>query len=160
MTEAVKGLRIEPFAGDRDDLVELFALADDSPAAVAAYRDSGTLLVAREGAAVLGLALVVTGPQGCFAELKVLAVAEDRQGTGLGTRLVEAAVETARRAGAALLEVSTASADIGNLRFYQRVGFRMARIVRDAFTRETGYPDGLLIDGIPLRDQVTFDRVL
>jgi hypothetical protein len=30
----------------------------------------------------------------------------------------------------------------------------MLRIQRDAFTTADGYPDGLTIDGIPLRDRV------
>ena len=32
----------------------------------------------------------------------------------------------------------------------------MERVVRDAFTHATGYPDAIEIDGIPLRDQVWF----
>ena len=54
--------------------------------------------------------------------------------------------------------VATAAADIGNLRFYQRQGFRMRSVERDAFTPATGYPPGLLIDGIELRDRVRLDR--
>ena len=54
--------------------------------------------------------------------------------------------------------VATAAADIGNLRFYQRQGFRMRSVERDAFTPATGYPPGLLIDGIELRDRVWLDR--
>jgi hypothetical protein len=50
--------------------------------------------------------------------------------------------------------VATASADTGNLRFYQRLGFRMLSIQRDAFTAADGYPAGLVIDGIPLLDRV------
>ena len=38
--------------------------------------------------------------------------------------------------------VATAAADIGNLRFYQRQGFRMRSVERDAFTPATGYPPG------------------
>ena len=53
--------------------------------------------------------------------------------------------------------LATATADIGNLRFYQRCGFRMDRVVRDAFTPETGYPEPIEIDGIPLRDRVWLD---
>ena len=30
----------------------------------------------------------------------------------------------------------------------------MLRIERDAFTAADGYPDGLIVDGIPLRDRV------
>ena len=54
--------------------------------------------------------------------------------------------------------VATASADVGNLRFYQRLGFRMRSIDRDAFTADTGYEPGLRIDGIELRDRAWLDR--
>ena len=47
-----------------------------------------------------------------------------------------------------------------DLRFYQRQGFRMRSVERDAFTPATGYPPGLLIDGIELRDRVWLDRVV
>ena len=56
--------------------------------------------------------------------------------------------------------VATAAADIGNLRFYQRQGFRMRSVERDAFTPATGYPPGTLIDGIELRDRVWLDRTV
>jgi hypothetical protein len=56
--------------------------------------------------------------------------------------------------------VATAAADLGNLRFYQRQGFRMRSIERDAFTTATGYPPGLCIDGIELRDRVWLDRAV
>ena len=54
--------------------------------------------------------------------------------------------------------VGTAAADIGNLRFYQRTGFRLLAIDRDAFTAATGYPDAIVIDGIALLDRVGFQR--
>jgi hypothetical protein len=54
----------------------------------------------------------------------------------------------------------TAAADLGNLRFYQRQGFRMRSVERDAFTPDTGYPPGIQVDGIELRDRVWFDRPL
>ena len=56
--------------------------------------------------------------------------------------------------------VATAAADIGNLRFYQRLGFRLRSVERDAFTPAAGYEPGLLIDGIELRDRVWLDRRL
>jgi ribosomal protein S18 acetylase RimI-like enzyme len=126
----------------------LFALADDSAEQIEAYIGLGRILVACEGDAILGHAQIVD------AELKSIAVAEGRQRSGVGRALVEAVIARARADGAACLTVSTATADIGNLRFYQRLGFRMTRIVRDAFGPATGYPEGLTIDGIPLRDQV------
>lgn len=71
---------------------------------------------------------------------------------------MEAAIELARRDGRSMLVVATATADTGNLRFYQRLGFRMRAVERDAFTPATGYEAGLLVDGIELRDRVWLDR--
>jgi hypothetical protein len=69
-------------------------------------------------------------------------------------------VDLARSEGRATLVVATAAADIGNLRFYQRLGFRMRSIERDAFTAATGYAPGIVIDGIELRDRVWLDRTV
>jgi len=49
--------------------------------------------------------------------------------------------------------LSTSPADARVLHFYQRLGFRLLRIVRDVFTPAAGYRD-TEIDGVPLRDQV------
>jgi hypothetical protein len=46
------------------------------------------------------------------------------------------------------------------LRFYQRCGFRLRSVERDAFTSLTGYPDPIAIDGILLRDRVWLDLLL
>src|SRR5262249_25614214 len=92
------------------------------------------------------------------AEIKNMAVCETRQGQGVGRRLVQAAVDLVAAESVTTLLVGTAAADIGNLRFYQRQGFRMRSLERDAFTPATGYAPGLCIDGIELRDRVWLDR--
>ena len=94
------------------------------------------------------------------AEVKNMAVRETRQGQGVGRRLIQAAVDLAAAESVTTILVATAAADIGNLRFYQRQGFRMRSVERDAFTPATGYPPGLLIDGIELRDRVWLDRAV
>jgi len=143
---------VEWFEGSRDELADLFALADDSPAAVGAYRDLGRVLVARDGATVIGHLQLVAGDGGA-GEVKSVAVREDRQDAGVGRLLVERAIEACREEGWPVLLVATAAADVGVLRFYQRLGFRLLRVERDAFTADTGYPE-IEIDGIPLRDRV------
>ncbi|MBS0408672.1 MAG: GNAT family N-acetyltransferase [Proteobacteria bacterium] len=150
---------IEIYTGDRAALLPLFALADDSPSAVAAYMPLGEVLVARDGAVVVGHAQIVATAETDTLELKSLAVLEPRQSQGVGRDLVAATAARCRDRGARRLIVSTAAAGIGTLRFYQRQGFRMERIVRDAFGPHTGYPEGLMVDGIPLRDQVFLDMV-
>ena len=89
-----------------------------------------------------------------------MAVVAAHQGRGVGRALVEPRSTLARGEGRATLVVATAAADIGNLRFYQRFGFRMRSVERDAFTPATGYPAGSTIDGIPLRDRVWLDLEL
>ncbi|WP_214470011.1 GNAT family N-acetyltransferase [Mesorhizobium sp. dw_380] len=153
-------MHIERYDGDRDALLPLFALADDSPTQIVSYIRVGEVLVACEGGEVIGHAQIVeTGDAGTF-ELKSVAVTQALQGEGVGRALVAAVIRRCRERNGRRLIVSTATADIGNLRFYQRQGFRMCRIVQDAFGPSTGYPEGLLVDGIPLRDQVVFERDL
>jgi GNAT superfamily N-acetyltransferase len=148
---------VEPHAGDREELRPLFALAEDSPAQLNSYLGAGRVLVARSGDDVIGhLQLVDTDRPGEF-EIKNMAVREDRQGSGVGARLVRAALERVVAERGTVLLVATGAADVGNLRFYQRQGFRMLAVERDAFTPATGYPAGIRVDGIELRDRVWLD---
>ena len=151
---------IELYTGTRDDLRKLFELAEDSPTELDTYLHAGRVLVARSGPDVLGhLQLVETDRPG-QVELKNMAVLEAIQGHGVGTRLVRAALDLAAAGSAVEMVVATAAADIGNLRFYQRQGFRFRSVERDAFGPATGYPAGLEIDGIALRDRMWLDRAI
>jgi GNAT superfamily N-acetyltransferase len=153
-------VRVELYTGSRAALRPLFALAEDAPSQLDAYLHAGRVLVARRGAMVIGhVQLVDTGHAGEL-EVKNMAVREDQQGHGIGTRLIHAAIDLATAESASVLLVATAAADTGNLRFYQRQGFRLRTIERDAFTPATGYPAGTHIDGIELRDRVWLDHQL
>ena len=152
------GIEIEMYGASRDALRELFELAEDSPAALESYLHAGRVLVAVRAGEVIGhLQLVDTGQPG-QVQLTNMAVRESMQDRGFGRQLVQAAVDLAAAESATEIVVATAAADIGNLRFYQRQGFRMRSVERDAFTPGTGYPPELLVDGIPLRDRVWLDR--
>jgi ribosomal protein S18 acetylase RimI-like enzyme len=151
-------VRIEPYAGDREALRELFELAEDSPTQLDSYLTAGRVLVALADQGSVGHLQLVASEEGAV-EIKNMAVRPQWQGRGVGSRLVAAAVGlvTAERPGTTMV-VATAAADVGNLRFYQRQGFRMRSIERDAFTPRTGYAPGLRVDGVPLRDRVWLDR--
>jgi GNAT superfamily N-acetyltransferase len=151
-------MMVHRYDGDRDQLRPLFREADDSERQIDAYLDLGTVLVAEDEGEIIGHLLLITG--GDEAELKSMAVAESRRGTGVGRALVREALEYCRQDAAKSLLVATATADIGNLRFYQRQGFRMLRVERNAFVPSTGYPDDAVIDGIPLRDRVWLSQDL
>ena len=151
-------VRIESYDGPRDSLRPLFELADDSAAELDSYIEAGRVLVAVSDGEVVGhLQLTGTG-EPRQAEIKNMAVREDRQGQGVGRLLIQAAIDLAAAEGVRLMLVATAAADSGNLRFYQRQGFRFRSVERDVFTEEAGYQPGLEVDGIPLLDQVWLDR--
>ncbi|MCI3276868.1 GNAT family N-acetyltransferase [Streptomyces cylindrosporus] len=158
--ETPDGVRVVEHEGSREGLRPLFALAEDSPEQLTSYIDDGRVLVALRGADVLGhLQLTGTDRAGEF-EIKNMAVREDRQRAGVGSRLVRCAMDLAAGESGTRLLVATAAADTGNLRFYQRQGFRLHSVERDAFTARTGYEPGTVIDGVELRDRVWLDRPL
>jgi GNAT superfamily N-acetyltransferase len=153
-------VRIETYDGPRDALRSLFELAEDSAAELDSYINTGRVLVATSDGEIIGhLQMTGTGDPR-QVEIKNMAVREARQGQGVGRRLIQAAVDLAAAESVTTILVATAAADIGNLRFYQRQGFRMRSVERDAFTPATGYPPGLLIDGIELRDRVWLDQTV
>jgi ribosomal protein S18 acetylase RimI-like enzyme len=153
-------IRIAEHTGPRSALRRLFELAEDSAAELDAYIDAGRVLVAVDGDRVVGHLQLTDGGRPDEAEVKNMAVDASRQGRGIGRSLMAAAIALARDERRSTLVVATAAADAGNLRFYQRLGFRLRSIERDAFTAATGYEPGLMIDGIELRDRVWLDLPL
>ncbi|ETA01877.1 putative acetyltransferase [Frankia casuarinae] len=152
--------RIQQYQGDRRELRPLFELAEDSASQLDAYLHLGHVLVALLDDRIVGhLQFVPTGhPQ--TVEIKNMAVLKPHQGHGIGRALIESLVELLAGAPVTALLVATAAADIDNLRFYQRRGFRFRSVERDAFTAATGYPGCVVIDGIELRDRVWLDLAL
>jgi ribosomal protein S18 acetylase RimI-like enzyme len=146
--------------GQRGELRGLLALAEDSPQRLEAYLRQGRVLVATDGGEIVGYLQLIETETAGELELLSMAVADDRQRQGIGRALLQRAISECQAEAVRTLRVATAAADVGNLRFYQRLGFRMLRIERDAFTPADGYPEGLKIDGIPLRDRVWLSLAL
>ena len=150
-------VEIERYEGPRAEVRWLFQIAEDSAENLDGYINDGEVLVAvLDGRAVGVLQITETGAIDEL-EINILAVDDERQRRGIGSALVGACFAEARQRGYARVLVSTGAVDVGNLRFYQRCGFRMLRIERDAFTPETGYPDPIMVDGVRLWDRVWFD---
>lgn len=146
-------LSIDWYGGPREALRALFEEAEDSQQELDRYLHDGRVLVARLGRDIVGHVQLISQPDRVI-ELKNMAVQPGRRGGGIGRSLVSAAVARLGAEGVRRIVVSTATADVGNLRFYQRSGFRFDSVERDAFTPETGYPEPIDIDGIELRDRV------
>ena len=151
---------VELHRGERAVLRPLFELAEDSASELDSYIDQGRVLVARLREEIVGHLQLIATERPDQAEVKNMAVRGDKQGRGIGGHLLRAALALLASEDADVVRVATAAADIDNLRFYQRHGFRMLAVERDAFGSATGYPTAVDIDGIPLRDRVWLDRGL
>jgi ribosomal protein S18 acetylase RimI-like enzyme len=153
-------LRVVPAGPGRDAYLPLFYLADDSVEQVLSYYQTGTLF-ALDGAdgTPVGIILAIDDADGSV-ELKAVAVDELLHGQGVGTRMLLTTLERLRARGAKRVVVGTSSAGIGQLAYYQKAGFRLTSIERDFFTPERGYGEGILENGIPVRDMVWMDQEL
>jgi ribosomal protein S18 acetylase RimI-like enzyme/catechol 2,3-dioxygenase-like lactoylglutathione lyase family enzyme len=150
-------VRVERHEGRRSELRASFEEAEDSAEQLDRYIDAGEVLVARAGERLVGHVQLVEGADGHTAEVKNIAVAAAHRGRGVGRALLAAALDRARAQGRSTVTVATATADVGALRFYQRAGFRMRAVERDAFVPATGYAADGEVDGVPLRDRIWLD---
>jgi GNAT superfamily N-acetyltransferase len=136
-----------------ETLIPLLLLAEESEAGLrwglrhlvdAVYRmDDGDELV--------GVATMRWNDEPC--ELQELAIAEGRQGQGLGKQLVQWLIEEARRRGKRQMLVGTANSSINNIAFYQKIGFRMDHVRQNYFRY---YQHPVYENGIQIRDMLVF----
>lgn len=152
-------IEVKTHSGSRDVLDALFSEADDSESEIAGYRDLGEVLVALDDGEIVGHVQIVDPGESGVVEIKSIAVHEDKRSKGIGTMLIHAALERCRETDARFVRVATAAASTDALKFYQRQGFRLSRIIRDFYVPERGYRPYVL-NGIPLLDEVILDFAL
>lgn len=86
-----------------------------------------------------------------------------REGLGVGSALIQAATQAARRVGCRRLWLITTNDNTHALRFYQKRGFVIAAIHVNALEKARRLiPEIPLIgeDGIPLRDEIELEMIL
>jgi GNAT superfamily N-acetyltransferase len=93
-------------------------------------------------------------------ELSAVVIDAPVQGQGIGQQMVKAVLARLLRAGVRRAIVDTGSCGIGQLAFYQRLGFRLWLIERDFLSVEHGHRSGITENRIPLRDMVWMDLEL
>lgn len=149
-------------AGDaRERFLPLLLLADESETQVRAYLQQGELYAYCAGAQTgeaAGIVLAIPVARETV-ELKAVAVSRQLQGQGVGKRMLQSVLDDLRASGVKRVIVGTANAGIGQLAYYQKVGFRLLRIERDFFSTARGYPEIMEHNGIRLRDMVWMDLV-
>ena len=108
------------FAPDREKQRRGLRLIIESP-------HVGMILVAREGDHVIGMVSLLftisTAEGGRVCWMEDMVVHPDRRGDGLGSRLLQSAVEYARTHGFSRITLLTDQLNAGAIRFYGRHGF-------------------------------------
>lgn len=109
--------------------------------------------------AITGLITLLDGEG--VGEIVTLNAVDGRK--GLGTRLVDQAVDRAGRLGQRNLTVRTTNDNLDALRFYQRRGFRLHRLAAGAIDEERRLNPEVPTNGhfgISVRDEITLLRKL
>jgi ribosomal protein S18 acetylase RimI-like enzyme len=130
---------------------ELFLLADPSRDMIAGYISGAVVLGACRESVILGAIILTPLNDGAW-EIKNIAVQPAHQGHGIGKELIRAALDVCRERGAREVWIGTGNSSINQLALYQKMGFRIAGVDVDFFTRN--YPEAIVENGIECRDMI------
>jgi ribosomal protein S18 acetylase RimI-like enzyme len=86
-----------------------------------------------------------------------------RAGLGIGSALIGGVVAAARAAGCTRLYLITSNDNLNALRFYQKRGFVLVAVHRNALERSRVLKPAIPLigfDGIPLRDEIELEMLL
>ena len=96
-------------------------------------------------------------------ECEVTSLDSLREGQGIGTRLIDKAVEEARARNCARLFLITTNDNLHALGFYQKRGFEIVTVYRGAVNESRKRKQSIPLvgmDGIPLRDEIELEMSL
>ena len=137
---------------ERNELpMSLLLLADPSEEHVMNYALKGKCYVAVEAGEVVGVYVLLQKDEH-NAEIMNVAVAEPKQGKGLGKKLILHALEVAKSLGVKQVEIGTGNSSIGQLALYEKCGFQKTGIIENYFI--DNYPEPIFENGIQCRDMV------
>lgn len=96
-------------------------------------------------------------------ECEVTSLDSLREGQGIGSLLIEKAIEEARSQDCKRLFLITTNDNLRALGFYQKRGFELVAVYRGAVNESRKRKPGIPLignDGIPLRDEIELEIVL
>lgn len=134
----------------------LLLLADPSKNLIEAYLKDSKVFLAKMQEDVLGiLALKVEGDS---AEIMNVAVSEDQQGKGVGSRLITHSVNYCKENAINKLLIGTADTSESQLRLYKKLGFRPYDRLSNFFI--DNYQEPIFENGRQARDMIRLELSL
>lgn len=112
-----------------------------------------------EGDALAGLIMYMIENGEC----EIMSLDSIREGQGTGTRLIEAVIEKARGAGCSKVKLITTNDNIDAMRFYQKRGFDMVCVYRNAVDESRRFKPSIPLageHGIPIKHEIEFEYVI
>lgn len=153
----ISNLKIEPIQ-NRDAIpYELLLLADPSKEMIDSYLEKGKCYAARLESEIVGV-LVLTPIDKNNIEIKNIAVHENWQAKGIGTRLLNFASRISLEMGFQKLSIGTGNSSIQQLALYQKQGFEISAIVKNFFTDQ--YSQKIIENGIECKHMIMLEKKL
>lgn len=123
------------------------------------YPETLPAFVAEEDGAWIGLITYTMVGDAC----EVVTIDSLREGQGIGKALIEAVAETAKATGCHRLWLITTNDNLHALGFYQKRGFVLVAVHRDAVTRARQVKSAIPLignHGITIRDEIELEMRL
>jgi ribosomal protein S18 acetylase RimI-like enzyme len=115
--------------------------------------------IAYDGPDCVGEITFVMNGDGC----EIVTLDSECEGQGLGTKLIDAVVEEARKQDCRRVFLVTTNDNLNALGFYQKRGFELVQINRGAVNEARKIKPGIPLIGmnnIPLRDEIELEIML
>jgi ribosomal protein S18 acetylase RimI-like enzyme len=96
-------------------------------------------------------------------ECEIVTLDSECEGQGLGTKLIHAVVEEAKKQDCRRVFLITTNDNLNALGFYQKRGFQLVRIHQDAVTESRKIKPSIPLIGmnnIPLRDEIELEIIM
>jgi ribosomal protein S18 acetylase RimI-like enzyme len=155
---------IRPLAGSDREWVRLFSIEHWGDETVVAH---GQVIrphelpgfAAFDGEQCIGLLTYWIDGQSC----EIVTINSLRASLGIGSALIAEVTATARAAGCRRLYLITTNDNLNALRFYQKRGFVLVAMHRNALDHSRALKPSIPLigfDGIPLRDEIELEMLL
>lgn len=115
--------------------------------------------IALEDGQWVGLVTFRIDQQDC----EVLSLDSLQEQRGIGTALMQKVIQEARGAGCRHVSLTTTNDNLNALKFYQKLGFALVAIRRNAMDETRRHKPGIPLigeNGIPLRDEIGLEFLL
>jgi aminoglycoside 6'-N-acetyltransferase I len=150
-------ISIKQVEGHENIPYDLLLLADPSKESIDSYLDHSKVFVALLNREVIGT-IVLSDLPANSCEIKNIAVKNEFQGRGVGTVLLNYAIEAAKNENYQSICIGTANSSTRQLQLYQKKGFEIKEIIKDFFTEK--YPIAIYENGIQAKHMILLEMNL